>query len=119
MGEGVPLTRLSLVAACATLLALSSCTYYAVPAGTTVMTPASYDRSFAAATAAMRDEGLVITTQNPAGGTVIGSLNSCTVTTSVRQQANGSVQVRFDSSNSCDPTLLQRISHSYDRRMGR
>jgi len=36
-----------------------------------------------------------------------------------RQQPDGSVVVRFNSSDARDPTLLQRISQSYDRRMGR
>ncbi|CAG4908677.1 hypothetical protein R69919_03613 [Paraburkholderia gardini] len=111
--------RLMLTATCGALVALSACTYYGVPAGTVVMTPASYDRSFAAAAGAMRDEGLTITVQDPASGTVVGNVDSSVVTAGVRQQADGSVQVRFDSSNTHDPTLLQRVSRSYDRRMGR
>ena len=112
--------RLPLAAACAALVALSACTYYPVPsAGTVVMTPASYDRSFAAAAGAMRDEGLSITVQDPASGTIVGKFDSSTVTASVRQQSDGSVQVRFDSSDARDPNLLHRVSQSYDRRMGR
>jgi hypothetical protein len=103
---------------CCALLALSACPYY-VPAGTVVMKPASYDRSFAAAAGAMGDQGLAITVQDPAGGTIVGRLDTTTVTASVRQQADGSVQVRFDSSDTRDPTLLQHVSSSYDRRMGR
>ncbi len=83
------------------------------------MVPASFDRSFAAASGAMSDEGLAITVQNPATGTVVGGLDGATVTASVRQQADGSVVVQFNSSDARDPTLLQRISRSYDRRMGR
>jgi len=120
----LPLTsaRVALVAAgtlatLATLATLSGCPYY--PPGTVVMTPASYDRSFAAAAGAMHDQGLAITVQDPASGTVVGTLNGGTVTASVRQQSDGSVQVRFDSSNVPDQTLLERISLSYDRRMGR
>jgi hypothetical protein len=41
------------------------------------------------------------------------------VTASVRQQADGSVVVQFNSKDARDPTLLDRISRSYDRRMGR
>jgi hypothetical protein len=103
---------------CGALLALSACAYYPAPA-TVVMTPASYDRSFAAAAGAMHDEGLTLTVQDPSSGTIVGGLNGSTVTSSVRQQADGSVQVRFDSNDARDPTLLQRISRSYDRRMGR
>jgi hypothetical protein len=83
------------------------------------MTPASFDRSFAAASGAMGDEGLAITAHDPARGTIVGELNGSTVTASVRQQTDGSVVVQFSSANAGDPTLLNRISRSYDRRMGR
>ncbi|SAL87410.1 hypothetical protein AWB67_07406 [Caballeronia terrestris] len=108
-----------LCAACGAVIALSGCPYYAVPPGTVVMTPASYDRSFSAAAGALRDEGLAITVQDPGSGRVVGTSSTATVTASVRQQVDGSVQVRFDSSDSRDPALLDRISRSYDRRMGR
>ncbi|CAG4894880.1 hypothetical protein [Paraburkholderia saeva] len=109
--------RILLAAACSAFVALSACAYY--PAPTVVMTPASFDRSYSAAAGAMSDEGLAITVQDPGSGTVVGKLNSTTVTATVRQQSDGSVQVRFDSSDARDPTLLQRISGRYDRRMGR
>lgn len=112
------MTRALLAAACAVLLALPACTYYAVPAGT-VMTPASFDRSFSAAAGAMRDEGLAITVQDPARGVVVGNSNGDAVTANVAQQTDGSVQVHFTASDARDPALLQRISQRYDRRMGR
>jgi hypothetical protein len=105
--------------ACSALIALSACAYYPVPAGTVVMTPASYDRSFSAAAGAMRDEGLTLTVQDPANGSIAGQLGNSTVTASVRQQSDGSVRVQFNTSDAQDPTLLDRISRSYDRRMGR
>ena len=108
-----------LISICACLLPLAGCPYYAVPAGTVVTTPASFDRSFAAASGAMHDEGLVITVQDPASGNVVGTFEGSTVTASVRQQADGSVVVQFNSVDARDPTLLNRISRSYDRRMGR
>jgi hypothetical protein len=111
--------RLIHATVCGALVGLSSCAYYPVPAGTVVMTPASYDRSFAAAAGAMRDEGLAITVQDPASGSIVGQIDNGTVTASVRQRADGSVQVQFDASNARDPNLLDRISRSYDRRMGR
>ncbi|MFP3569852.1 hypothetical protein SB772_37920 [Paraburkholderia sp. SIMBA_030] len=67
----------------------------------------------------MRDKGLSITGQDLASGTIIGALAGDVVMTSVRPQADGSVVVRFDSKNARDPALLDRISRSYDRRMGR
>jgi hypothetical protein len=113
-------SSLLLVVICASLLPLTGCPYYAAPpTATVVMTPASFNQSFAAASGAMRDEGLAITVQDPGSGTIVGGLDGSTITASVSQQADGSVVVQFNSSNARDPILLQRISHSYDRRMGR
>jgi len=98
------------------ILAVSACTYYGYPAGTV---PASYDRSFFAAADAMRDQGVAISVQDQASGTVTGQRDGSTVTASVRPQADGSVRVQFNASDSRDPGLLERISRSYDRRMGR
>lgn len=111
--------RLMLICVCALLLPLTGCPYYAVPPGTVVTTPASFDRSFSAAAGAMSDEGLAISVRDPGSGTVVGAMNGSTVTASVRQQADGSVVVQFNSPDPRDPTLLDRISRSYDRRMGR
>jgi hypothetical protein len=66
----------------------------------------------------MRDEGLAISVQDPGTGTVVGELDGSTVTASVRQQPDGSVVVQFNSLTP-NPTLLDRISRGYDRRMGR
>ena len=99
------------------LLALQGCTYYGVPATTTV--PASFDRSFDAAAGALLDQGVAITVQDRASGTIAGNAGGTGIRASVLRQADGSVRVQFDSSDSRDPDLLQRISRSYDRRMGR
>lgn len=118
-GKGDTFKGILLVSVCASLLTLTGCPYYAVPPGTVVTTPASFDRSFSAAAGAMRDEGLALTVQDPGSGKLVGQLDASTVTASVRQQADGSVVVEFNSSNPRDPTLLDRISRAYDRRMGR
>ncbi|WP_246089255.1 hypothetical protein [Paraburkholderia guartelaensis] len=104
---------------CACLLPMAGCPYYAAPPGTVVMTPASYDRSFAAAAGAMRDEGLTITVQDPGTGTIAGTLDGATVTANVHQQSDGSVVVQFNTADARDPTLIHRVVSSYDRRMGR
>lgn len=119
MATGPVTRRVVLASVCACLLPLAGCPYYAVPAGTVVMTPASYDRSFSAAAGAMRDEGLALTVQDPGTGTIAGTIDGGTVTANVRQQSDGSVIVQFNSADARDPTLMQRISRSYDRRMGR
>ncbi|NLP63791.1 hypothetical protein [Paraburkholderia sacchari] len=109
-----------LAAVCAGLLPLAGCPYYyAPPPGTVVMQPASFDRSFAAAAGAMSDEGVAITVQDPGTGAIAGTAAGGTVTANVRQQADGSVMVQFNSGTAQDPTLLGRINRSYDRRMGR
>ena len=50
-----------------------------------------------------------------------GTRNGIHVTCNVRQQADGSVRVQFDTSGdkSRDPGLMDRITQSYQRRMGR
>ena len=102
------------------VLALSGCTYYVPPPSTVVPgTPASFDRSFGAAAGAMRDEGLAISVEDRATGTIIGKIESGTVTANVRQQADGSVRVQFDATGVRDPALIDRVSRGYDRRMGR
>jgi len=96
-------------------LMLTACTYYGVPA----TVPASYDRSFYAAADAMRDQGLAVSVQDQPSGRVVASNGVSTVTAIVGQQADGSVRVQFSASDSRDPGLLDRVSRSYDRRMGR
>lgn len=114
----VKFRRFVLLSVCMLVLPLTGCPYYAPPPGTVVTVPASFDRSFSAAAGAMRDEGLVISVQDPGTGTVVGELDGSTVTASVRQQTDGSVVVQFNSPTR-NPTLLDRISRGYDRRMGR
>ena len=102
-------------------LALSGCTYYVPPPGTVVPgAPASFDRSFSAASGAMRDQGLAISVEDRSSGTIIGKAQAGgTVTAGVRQQADGSVRVQFDASGLRDTDLINRVSRSYDQRMGR
>jgi hypothetical protein len=110
---------IQITALCATL-ALSGCYVVETAPGTySTVTPASYDRSFAAASGALRDQGLAITVEDPAAGTIIGTLSGATVTASIRRQADGSVRVQFDGRDVKDPGLMNRVSQSYDRRMGR
>jgi hypothetical protein len=105
----------------ALVVVLAGCTYYVPPPTTTVIpgAPASFDRSFSAASAAMRDQGLTITSEDRNTGTIKGSLGSGTVTANVRQQADGSVRVQFDAAGMRDQGVIDRVSRSYDARMGR
>ena len=124
--ESLAQRRIEPVAAAAWVIAgaamtLPACTYY-VPAPTTTVipgAPASFDRSFSAASGAMRDQGLTITSEDRNSGTIVGKIEGGTVTANVRQQADGSVRVQFDASGVRDTGLIDRVSRSYDRRMGR
>ncbi len=103
------------------MVALSGCAYYVPAPGTTVVpgAPASFDRSFDAAAGAIRDQGLTISAEDRSAGRVVGKLGNGTVTAHVRQQADGSVRVQFDAAGMQDPTVIDRVSRGYDRRMGR
>ena len=110
-------------AGAAAALALGACTYYVMPDGTAVQAgsgyPSTFDRTFTAAALAMRDQGLAISVEDRARGTVVGSYGGGTVTANVRPQPDGSVRAQFDARDVRDPGLIQRISDSYDRRLGR
>jgi hypothetical protein len=105
----------------AVLVSAASCTYYVAPGATTVTAPASFDRSWSAAVGALQDQGVEISVEDRASGMIRGRRGGIDVIANVRSQADGSVRVQFDSSGATaqDPTLLQRVSSSYDRRMGR
>jgi hypothetical protein len=109
-----------MLAAAAGAAVLSACTYYTPPPGYYPGAPASFDRSFGAASGAMRDQGLAITVEDRSAGTIVGSVGGGgTVTANVRTQADGSVRVQFDSQRVTDRSLMDRISRGYDARMGR
>ncbi len=81
-------------------LALAACTYYVMPNGTAVPAgsayPRNFDRTFTAAATAMRDQGLAISVEDRARGTVVGTYDGGTVTANVRPQSDGSVRAQFD-----------------------
>lgn len=101
----------------ATLLATACVVYEPVPA----YQPSGFDRSWAAAVGAMQDQGVTITDQDRVGGVVRGTRGAVTATATVRTQADGRVRVEFNTTGAkgADPGLAERISASYERRMGR
>jgi hypothetical protein len=104
----------------ATAVSLAGCVVYEpVVVGPTVQE--RFDRSFAAAAGAMSDQGLAITSQDRGAGTIRGTKDGAVIVASLQTLADGSIQVRFDSSGASgnDPNLIHRVSSSYDRRMGR
>lgn len=101
---------------------IAACTYYQTAPGTYVTTPANtFDRSWAAAIGAFQDQGVQVTSEDRTAGIVRGTCNGIYPTAIVRTQADGSVRVEFNTAGATqrDPALIDRISQSYDRRMGR
>ena len=106
----------------ATILGAAGCYVYEMAPGTYVAAPPPvFDRSWNAAVGAFRDQGVEISVEDRPSGVIRGRRGGIDVTASVRSQADGSVRVQFDSSGATaqDPALLQRVSSSYERRMGR
>jgi hypothetical protein len=101
---------------------ISGCTYYQTAPGTYVSAPVSgFDRSWSAAVGALQDQGVRITSEDRSAGIVRGARDGITVTADVRTQADGSVRVEFNTAGATrrDPALIDRITQSYNRRMGR
>jgi hypothetical protein len=101
---------------------LAGCTYYEVAPGTYATSPVStFDRSWAAARNAMIEEGVRINQEDRSTGTLSGDRSGIQVVALVRTQADGSVRVEFRTvgATTVDPQLIERISASYDRKMGR
>ncbi len=111
----------SLLAAAAVCAALAGCYVYdphypyhpahGYPAG-----PSVYDRSWNALSAALRDEGVQVSREDRASGTIEGQRGGTPVRAQVLAQADGRVRVEF---NTGDRALADRISGAYERRMGR
>ena len=101
----------------------AGCTYYVpattVPVTQTVTTPANFDRSFNAALGALQDQGVAISRSDAAAGVIEGTLGNDRVTANVNRQADGSVRVQFNASGGSDTSLTDRITRSYQARMGR
>ena len=110
--------------ACVGALAMAGCTYYVpppttVPVTTTTTTPANFDRSFSAAAGALSDQGYTLTRQDQANGVIVGARGNSSVTANVNRQADGSVRVEFRATDASDPSLIDRVTRSYQTRMGR
>jgi hypothetical protein len=107
----------------ATALALQGCytspAYVAVPVSSSV--PASFDASWQAARGAAYDEGVRITYEDRASGTLRGDKAPYSVLITVATQADGSVRVGFSVTGAAsqDSGLQDRLTRAYQRRMGR
>lgn len=104
------------------LAVVGGCTVYQTAPGVYVPTPPNtFDRSWSSAVGALADEGVQIVNEDRGAGYVRGMRGGITVTALVRTQADGSVRVEFKTSGNtdADPSLNDRITNSYNRRMGR
>jgi hypothetical protein len=83
--------------------------------------PSKFDRAWEAARAAAEDVGVTVTDVDRSSGTIRGYRDATNVTITVWQQADGSVRVAFNvrAPSGPDAALADRLSHAYDRRMGR
>ena len=107
----------------AAALSLGGCVVYepvavVAPQQTTAQ---RFDRSWSAALGAMSDQGLTITSQDYGAGVITGSQGGVTISATLQTLPDGSVQVKFASQGraSNDPGLIDRVSSSFDRRIGR
>ena len=99
------------------VLLLTSCTYNQ----TAPPTVNKFDQSWSAASGALVDQGVNITSQNRGAGIVQGTIDGSVVKITLLSQANGSVRVEFDTSGTTkhDRAVIEQIASSYNRRMGR
>ena len=104
------------------IILITGCTYYETAPGVYATAPSStFDRSYAAARGAFEDQGVTITSEDRSAGVVYGNWNGIDLIANVRTQADGSVRVAFNTSGATakDPELINRVTQSYNRRMGR
>lgn len=80
-----------------------------------------FERAWAAANDALTDQGVTITSRDRDSGVIRGQRVGVPVTATVQTEADGSVQVSFETVGAAekDPGLTQRLRESYLRRIGR
>jgi len=113
--RGMRWTR-TLAACAATVVLASACVVYSpVPAY-----PSTYDRAWNAALGALDDAGVRVASADAATGVIRGARGDIDVSVTVARLADGRTKVQFDSKDTQrDPTLADRFSQAYERRMGR
>ncbi|MBL0142880.1 MAG: hypothetical protein IPP91_12450 [Betaproteobacteria bacterium] len=106
-----------ILAALASLLLLAGCVVYEP-----VPVPVDpFEAPWQAATGAINDAGLTLVTADRGTGTIRGTRGAVEGIINVRTRPDGRVGVEISSldPNKQDPTLTQRLTDSYNRRMGR
>lgn len=103
----------------AATVVLGACYYTPVVVAPQETLQDRFERSWAAASGAMYDQGLTITSQDRGAGTIRGERGGVVITATVQTMADGSIQVKFNSANDrADPSLVDRVTNSYLRRKG-
>ena len=104
----------------AVALLVDACVVYQpVPVDAQLTERNRIDRSWDAAAGAMSDQGLTIVSHDRNAGFIRGSKAGTTVTAQLDTLADGRIQVAFNSTGAADPGLVDRVTDSYNRRMGR
>ena len=67
----------------------------------------------------MVDQGVTVVSQDRGSGTIRGERGGTTITAMVEARPDDRIQVTFNARGGDDAGLVQRVSDSYDRRMGR
>jgi hypothetical protein len=122
--------RLLGLAAVATSVLTVGCVYAPYPyypygtqpaTPTTTVTPPSFDRSWDAALGAAADAGVQVTNADRSSGRISGTKAGAAVTIDVKPQTDNTLQVIFNAptSQETNPTLNERWTAAYQRRMGR
>src|SRR5215470_6751105 len=102
-------------------LTLSACVVYE-PVPVASVQPSMQeriDRSWDAAAGAMTDQGMTITAQDRRAGVIRGNRGGTTITAQLETLSDGRIQVKFSSSGTSDSGLIDGVTNSYNRRMGR
>jgi len=109
------------IAALSGAMGLAGCVYDPYYHPYAYGTPNAYERSWNAAVGALRDQGVQIGREDRSTGQIEGTRGPLTVRALVTTQADGRVRVEFNTGGdlSADPGLSDRVSRSYDARMGR
>lgn len=113
--------RLRLLAVVAAISPLTACVVYE-PAPVAVVQPSMQeriDRSWNAAAGAMTDQGMTITSEDRSAGRIRAVRGGTTITAQLETLPDGRIQVKFSSSGASDSGLIDGVTDSYNRRMGR
>ena len=83
--------------------------------------PPKFDQAWAATLGAFVDQGVEIQQQDKANGVVTGRRGGVNINARLVTQADGRVRVEINAGGNLseDPGLPDRVSRSYDARMGR